>query len=80
MVNTLKPVIKPTSIKPPDRSKLRSTHTCNPHIKGTTETAKIAHIFPGIAHASLISISVLCDAGCKVQYDEKYIVFIIIKN
>ena len=28
-----------------------------------------AHIVPGLAHASQISIKILCNAGCKVTYD-----------
>ena len=32
--------------------------------------AKDAQIIPGLAHASLISIKILCDAGCKVTYDD----------
>ena len=69
-VNNFQPEIKPISINIPDGSKLRSIHTCNLDIDGIPETAKLAHIVPGRAHASLISISVLCDTGCKVKYDE----------
>ena len=29
-----------------------------------------AHIVPGLAHSSLISTKVFCDAGCKVAFDE----------
>ena len=69
-VNNAKPAIKPISINTPDGSKLRSTHTCNLDIEGIPETAKLAHIVPGLAHLYLFSISILCGAGCKVKYDK----------
>ena len=68
-VHNVQPDSKPISINLLDRYKLRSTHTCNLYILGIPEKAKRAHIVPGLYHASLISTSVLCDAGCKVQYD-----------
>ena len=40
-----------------------STHTCELDIDGIPEQARITHIFPGLACASLIFISILCDAG-----------------
>ena len=70
-VKDLQPAIKPISINITDKSKLRSTHTCDLDIDGILDLAKLAHIVPGLAHASIISIRILCGAGCKVQYDEK---------
>ena len=29
-----------------------------------------AHIVPGLAHSSLISTKIFCEAGCKVVFDE----------
>ena len=69
-IKNLRPAIKPISINIPGGSKLMSMHMCELDIEGIPEQAQIAHIFPGLAHASLISISVLCDACCKVQYYE----------
>ena len=66
----MQPSIITISDNLPERYKLRSTHTCNIDIDGISETEKLAHIVPGLAHASLISISVLCDVVCKVQYYE----------
>ena len=79
-VNNLQPAIKPISINISGRSKLRSTHTCNLDIDGIPETENLEHTVPGLAYASLISIIILCNAGFKVQYDEKYVVYIIITN
>ena len=58
-VNNLQIEIKPISINHPYGSKIRSTHMCDSDIDGTPEKAKLAHIVPGLAHLSLISISVL---------------------
>ena len=38
-------------------------------IQWLPESATRAHIVPGLAHTSLISIAVLCNTGCKVIYD-----------
>ena len=49
---------------------LTSTHTCTLDIPWLPNDAKEAHIVPGLAHAPLISIKILCDAGCKVTYND----------
>ena len=64
------PATKPISINLPDGSVIRSTHTCRLNIPWLPEEATKGHIVPGLAHTSLVSISVLCDAGCRVEYDE----------
>ena len=66
----LQPARKPISINIPDGYKLRPTHTFNLEISDIPEKAKRSHIVPGLAHASLISTSVLYNTRCKVQYDE----------
>ena len=54
----------------PDGDCLTSTHTCTLDIPWLPNEAKEAHIVLGLAHASLISIKILCDAGCKVIYED----------
>ena len=54
----------------PDGDCLTSTHTCTLDIPWLINDAKEDHIVPGLAHATLISIKILCDAGCKVTYDD----------
>ena len=39
------------------------------------QEARKAHIVPGLAHTSLISIKMLIDAGCSVTYGEKVLVY-----
>ena len=63
------PTSNPITINLPDGSVIRSTHTCRINIPWLPESATRAHIVPGLAHMSLISIAVLCDVGCKVTYD-----------
>ena len=60
----------PLKINLPDGDCLTSTHTYTLGILWLPNNAKEAHIVPGLAHASLISIKILCDAGCKVTYDD----------
>ena len=60
----------PLVITLPDGQTLKSTHTCMLDAPWLPEKARHAHIVPGLAHTSLISIKSLCDAGCKVAYDE----------
>jgi hypothetical protein len=70
-VTNITPAIHPLRINLPDGKTLVSTHTCRLNVPWLPEKAKEAHIVPGLAHASLVSIKILCDAGCKVTYDEK---------
>ena len=69
VINT-KIAATPLIINLPDGEQLHSTHTCELDIPWLPYEARKAHIVPGLQHTSLISIKVLCDAGCKVSYDE----------
>jgi hypothetical protein len=60
----------PLQINLPDGKTIVSTHTCRLNVPWLPKKAQEAHIVPGLAHASLISINILRDAGCKVTYDE----------
>ena len=64
----IKPATKPLIINLPDGETIRSTHTCRLNLPWLPEEATEAHIVPGLAHTSLMSIKVLCDAGCEVIY------------
>ena len=69
-VTNIKIARHPLKINLPDGDYLASTHTCMMDIPWLPNEAKEAHIVPGLAHTSLISIKILCDAGCKVTYDD----------
>ena len=68
----VRPATKPLIINLPDGETIQSTHTCKLNIPWLPEEATRAHIVPGLAHTSLVSIKVLCDAGCKVEYNNKH--------
>ena len=57
----------PLSVKLPDGPRVSSTHTCILAIPELPTKARIAHIIPGLAAHSLLSIVQLCNAGCKVS-------------
>ena len=58
----------PISISQPDGGKLESTHECEIDNPQLPQAARKAHIVPGLAHTSLVSIKMLIDAGCFVTY------------
>ena len=62
----------PLLITLPDGEAINSTHTGNLNIPGLPDKANEAHIVPGLAHSSLISIKQLCDNGCTVLFTKKH--------
>ena len=56
----------PLSVKLPGGARVSSTHMCILAIPDLPSKARIAHIIPGLAAHSLISIVQLCYAGCEV--------------
>jgi hypothetical protein len=69
-VTDIRTATNPLVINLPDGEKITSTHTCRLNLPWLPERARDAHIVPGLAHTSLVSIKILCDAGCKVTYDD----------
>ena len=67
-VKNIKATNNPLEIALPDGKIINSTHTCELDIPSLPPKARSAHIVPGLKHASLISIKILCDAGCRVKY------------
>ena len=66
---------KPISISQPDVKELISTHECEIDNPDLPKAARKAHIVPGLAHTSLVSIKMLIDAGCFVTYGQNVIVY-----
>jgi hypothetical protein len=52
----------------PNGKRVHSTHTCTLDIPALPASAQHAHIIPGLASHSLISIVTLCNAGCNVVF------------
>ena len=69
-ITNLKIARHPLKINLPDGACLTSTHTYTLDIPRLPIVVKEAHIVPVLAHASLISIKILCNAGCKVTYND----------
>ena len=63
----------PISTSQPDGGKLESTHECETKNPKLSQAERAAHIVPGLAHTSLISIKMLIDAGCKVTYNTEHL-------
>ena len=65
-VKNIKISTNPLTINLPDGYQIKSTHTCQLEISCIAVEEKEAHIVPGLAHTSLVSIKVLCNAGCNL--------------
>ena len=74
-VKNIRPTDNPISISQPDGGKLESTHECEIDNPKLPQAARAAHIVPGLAHKSLISIKMLIYAGCKVTHDTEHVKF-----
>jgi hypothetical protein len=52
----------------PNGHKVQSTHTCTLDLPNLPAGARAAHIIPGLASHSLLSIVTMCNAGCMVTF------------
>eukprot|EP00804_Cyclotella_cryptica_P000092 CCRYP_013748-RA/>CCRYP_013748-RA protein AED:0.50 eAED:0.50 QI:0/0/0/0.5/0/0/2/0/265 len=68
-VKTKTTLHQPIQVTLPDQSTLRSSHACELDIPLPT-TAKQGYILPGMKNHSLISVTKMCDAGCKVIFSK----------
>jgi hypothetical protein len=62
------PVTVPLIARLPNGDKGQSTHTCTLDLPNLTPGARAAHIIPGLASHSLLSIVTMCNAGCTVTF------------
>eukprot|EP00804_Cyclotella_cryptica_P014198 CCRYP_005618-RA/>CCRYP_005618-RA protein AED:0.40 eAED:0.40 QI:0/0/0/0.5/1/1/4/0/613 len=60
---------QPIQVTLPDQSTLRSSHACELDIP-LPKTAKQGYVLPGMKNHSLISVTKMCDAGCKVIFSK----------
>ena len=58
----------PITVQLPNGERINSTHTCNLPIPELPASARIAHVMPGLASHSLLSVVKLCNAGCDVAF------------
>ncbi len=69
-VKNIRSAVTPLVVNLPDGTVVQLTHVCDYEIPGLPTLLK-AHIVPDLTVASLISIRVLCKAGCVVIFTDK---------
>ena len=70
-VDNKRAVLKPLTINLPDGTRVKSTHECDITIPGLPKVLT-GHIVPQLTIASPIGIRVLCEAGCKVVFNNDH--------
>jgi hypothetical protein len=66
------PTTKPIIAHLPNGKRVHSTHICTINIPSSPSRARAAHIIPGLASHSLLSIVSLCNAGCTIHFTKKW--------
>jgi hypothetical protein len=69
-VSNKKLATTPIQVTLPDGASIKSSHTCNLIIPQLPDTAKKAHVIPGLSTSSLLSVIQLVDANCSVTFDK----------
>ena len=67
-INDIRVSKEPVSIHMPQEGVIKSTLEGTLGLPWLPKEAREAHVIPGLAHSSLVSIKVLCEVGCKVIY------------
>jgi hypothetical protein len=60
----------PLTVRLPNGATMESSHTADLDIPGLNAAASKAHVFPGMAHHSLLSVGQLCDDGYIVTFQQ----------
>ena len=68
-VTNIKTALDPVKVRAAQGAKIETTHTCDVNIAGLPTLP--GHILPELAQAFLISVRVLCRAGCRVIFDDQ---------
>jgi len=67
-VTNIQPTQKPIIARLHNGNQVQSTHTGTLDLPGLPAAARLAHIIPGLASHSLISVVTLCNTGCDVLF------------
>jgi hypothetical protein len=62
------PTATPLAVRLPNGDTITSTHTAKLNMPSLPHTERQAHILPGLAHHSLLSVGQMCDSGCYVTF------------
>jgi hypothetical protein len=57
-------------VRLPNGATMESSHTADLDIPELNAAASKAHVFPGMAHRSLLSVGQLCDEGYIVTFQQ----------
>ncbi len=68
LVTNVQPADKPLVVQLPNGAQVQSTHTCLLNLPMLPAAAQQAHIVPGLALHSLVSVVTLTNPGCKVHF------------
>jgi hypothetical protein len=60
----------PLTVRLPNGATMESSHTADLYIPELNSAASKAHVFPGMAHHSLLSVGQLCDEGYIVTFQQ----------
>jgi hypothetical protein len=55
-------------VRLPNGETITSTHTETLNMPYLPQAARLAHILPGLAQHSLVSVGKICDSGCSVTF------------
>jgi hypothetical protein len=55
-------------VRLPNGDTITSTHTATLNMPSLPQAARLAHILPGLAQHSLLSVGQMCDSGCSVTF------------
>lgn len=69
----VKPATQPIAVQLPNGEHIWSSHTALLDIPALPLAARVAHIFPKLTSASLLSIGLLCDHGCTAVYTNQQV-------
>jgi hypothetical protein len=58
----------PLEVRLPNGDTITSTHTATLNMPSLPQAARLAHILPGLAQHSLLSVRQMCDSGCSVTF------------
>jgi hypothetical protein len=61
-------ITTPIIARLPNGEQVHSTHTCTLDLPALPTSTRAAHIIPGLASHSLLSVVTLCNAGCIVNF------------
>ena len=67
----IKPTLNSISVSLPNKKMMKSTHEATLPMSQLSTEARTAHIFPNLIQSALISITQLCDNGCKVIFSKR---------